>query len=51
MMIKLLNLINLFALICAFYVYAVGYEVYHHPHFLLIALISIGYRCKPLSIW
>jgi hypothetical protein len=36
---KLLNLKYLFAPICAFHKYAVGYEVYHHPPFLLIGLV------------
>jgi hypothetical protein len=43
---KLLSLKYLFALICAFHMYAVGYEVYHHPKFLLIGLQSIGCRYK-----
>jgi hypothetical protein len=30
---KLLHLKYLSAPICAFHMYSVGYEVYHHPHF------------------
>jgi hypothetical protein len=37
---------HLFAPICAFHVFAVGYEVYHHPPFLLTGLQSIGYKCE-----
>jgi hypothetical protein len=29
--------------------YAGGYEVYHHPPFLLIGLHSIGCKCKVIS--
>jgi hypothetical protein len=36
----------LFAPICAFHVIAVGYEVYHHPPFLLTGPQSIGYKCE-----
>jgi hypothetical protein len=32
---------DLFALICAFHLYAVGYEVYDHLPFSLIVLHSI----------
>jgi predicted Abi (CAAX) family protease len=44
--IKLLNLKYLFAPICAFHLYAVGYKVYHHPQFLLTGLYSIGCKRK-----
>jgi hypothetical protein len=44
--ITLLNLKYLFASIYAFYMYAAGYEVYHHPPFLLIGLHSTGCKCK-----
>jgi hypothetical protein len=33
--IQLLNLKYLFAPVCAFHMYAVGYKVYHHPLLLL----------------
>jgi hypothetical protein len=39
---KLLNLKYLSALICAFHTYAVGYEVYQQPPFLLIDIHSTG---------
>jgi hypothetical protein len=42
--IKLLNLHYLFSPICAFRAYAVGYEMYHHPQFLLTDLNST--ECK-----
>jgi hypothetical protein len=31
--------------ICAFHMYAVGYEVCHYPPFLLTGLHGIGYKC------
>jgi hypothetical protein len=37
-----LNLKYLFALICAFYMYAVGYEVYQHPPLLLTLGASVN---------
>jgi hypothetical protein len=36
----------MFVPICAFNMYAVGYEVYHHPPFLLIGLHNTGYKCN-----
>jgi hypothetical protein len=41
-----LNQKYLFAPICVFHVYVVGYEVYHHPPFLQIDLRSTGCKCK-----
>jgi hypothetical protein len=35
--------------ICVFNKYAVGYEVYHHPAFVLIALYSIDCECKRIN--
>jgi hypothetical protein len=32
-----------------FHVYAVGYEVYHHPPFALIGLHSIGCKGKLIN--
>jgi hypothetical protein len=42
-------LIYLFASICTFHIYKVGYEVYHHPPFLLIGLHNIGRMCKLIN--
>jgi hypothetical protein len=39
----------LFAPICAFHMYAVGYEVYHHPPCLQIGLHSTGHKCKEIN--
>jgi hypothetical protein len=47
--IKLLNLKYLFVPICAFHTYAVGYEVSHHPPFLLIDLHRIGCKRKLIN--
>jgi hypothetical protein len=44
--IALLNLKYLFVLILAFHMYAIGYEVNHHPTFLLTGLHSIACKCK-----
>jgi hypothetical protein len=41
---KLLHIKYLFAPICAFHMYAVGYEVFHHPPFILIVLHSTGFK-------
>jgi hypothetical protein len=40
------NLKYLFASICAFQTYTVGYEVYHHPPCLLTSIHSAGRECK-----
>jgi hypothetical protein len=37
---------SIFALILAFHIYSVGYEVYHHSRFLLTGLHSTGSKCK-----
>lgn len=47
--IKLLNLKYLFHPICAFHVQAEGYEVYHHPPFLLLCLHTTGCKCKMMN--
>jgi hypothetical protein len=43
------NLKYLFAFISTFHMYAVGYEVYHYPSFLLVGLHSIGCKCKLIN--
>jgi hypothetical protein len=43
------NLKYLFAPICTFHRYAVGYEVYYNPPLFLIDLHSIGSKCKLIN--